>query len=194
MSSIIKSGVLSFGRMNPPTLGHEKVIDKVLEVAKLSKASHRVVLSHSTDSKKNPLPIDVKLSFAKLAFPSVNLVAASKDKPTILHHMVDLFEEGVNSIYIITGSDRIETISNLIVKYNGISSKHGFYDFDKITVTSAGDRDPDSDDVSGVSGTKMREFVKLGDSESFMFNLPSKLSTQDKSSLYTVLREYMGIK
>ena len=83
-----KHGVMAFGRMNPPTAGHEQVVNKVHEVAKEHKAEHNVILSHSQDAKKNPLPVDKKVQHAKHAFPGTNVSGASKEKPTILVNLI----------------------------------------------------------------------------------------------------------
>ena len=89
-----RHGVLAFGRMNPPTVGHEKLVDKVHEIAKKHDAIHAVVLSHSQDAKKNPLTVEQKVKHAKKAFPNTNIVGASKEKPTIMHHASAMYEIG----------------------------------------------------------------------------------------------------
>jgi hypothetical protein len=192
-SSSESHAVLAFGRMNPPTAGHERVIDKVHQVADKHNAIHQVVLSHSHDLKKNPLSPEDKVKYAKHAFPNTNIKASSKEKPTILHHASDLSAKGVTHLHVIAGSDRVGEMSTLLHKYNGAEGgKHGSFKFHKITVHSAGERDPDSDDTSGVSGTKMREFASSGDRSSFHSNLPSKMSPKHKEGLYNTLRKSMG--
>lgn len=187
-----KHGVLAFGRMNPPTAGHEQVVNKVHEVAKMHKAEHHVVLSHSTDSKKNPLPVDRKVEHAKNAFPGTNVVGASKEKPTILHHAADLHKAGIRHLHVVAGSDRKDAMHELLHKYNGQKSAHGHYNFKSITVHSSGDRDPDSEGTEGISGTKMREHASHGDTESFNKNLPSKMKPEHREALYHDLRKHMG--
>ena len=93
--SAAKHGVLAFGRMNPPTIGHEALVNKVKEVAKHFKGDHNVVLSHSTDPKKNPLTAQQKVKHAKRFFPGTNITAASSDKPTILHHAAEMHKKGI---------------------------------------------------------------------------------------------------
>lgn len=191
-SSNESHGVLVYGRMNPPTVGHEQVINKVHEVADANNAIHQVVLSHSHDLKKNPLSPEDKVDFARKAFPGTNIKASSKDKPTILHHASDMADNGVTHLHVIAGSDRVGEMSALLHKYNGVPGRHGSYNFDKITVHSAGDRDPDSDDTSGVSGTKMREFATNGDKKNFHANLPTNLSPKHRDELFHTLRKSMG--
>lgn len=185
-------GVLVYGRMNPPTAGHEKVIDKVHEVAAKHNADHVVVLSHSHDAKKNPLSPEDKVRFAKAAFPGTNIKASSKASPTILHHASDMSDSGITHLHVIAGSDRVGAMSELLHKYNGVPGKHGSYNFNKITVHSAGDRDPDADDTSGVSGTKMREYAASGDKENFHANLPSNMPERHRTALFHTLRKSMG--
>jgi hypothetical protein len=187
-----KHGVLAFGRMNPPTAGHEQVINKVHDVAKEHGAEHHVVLSHSQDAKKNPLPADRKVEHAKHAFPNTNISAASKDKPTILHHAADMHKAGVKHLHVVAGSDRHEAMHDLLHKYNGQKSAHGNYNFKSITVHSSGERDPDSEGTSGVSGTKMREHAASGNKKEFHSNLPSKMKPEHKDALYHDLRKHMG--
>ena len=187
-----KHGVLAYGRMNPPTVGHQQVVDKVHEVAAKHSAEHRLVLSHSQDSKKNPLPIDKKVEHAKNAFPGTNIVAASKESPTIMHHAAEMHKSGVKHLHVVAGSDRIPEYKKLLNAYNGKEGKHGHYNFKSITLHSAGERDPDSEGVSGVSGTKMREFASSGDKKSFHSNLPTKMKPEHKEALYKDLRKSMG--
>ena len=133
-----KHGVLAFGRMNPITSGHEAVVNKLHSVAKEHNASHQLVVSHSQDAKKNPLTAAQKVKHAKNAFPGTKVKAASKDKPTILHHAADLHKAGVQHLHVVAGSDRHEEMHNLLHKYNGKESGHGHYNFKSITVHSSG--------------------------------------------------------
>ena len=187
-----KHAVLSFGRMNPPTVGHEKVVDKVHEVAKKHNAEHHVVLSHSQDSKKNPLTAAEKVKHAKRAFKGTNVRAASADKPTILHHAADLHKAGVKHLHVVAGSDRKEEMHNLLHKYNGQESKHGHYHFKSITVHSSGHRDPDAEGSEGMSASKMREHAHGGNKEAFHSGAPSKMSPKHKDELYHAVRKGLG--
>lgn len=187
-----KHGVLAFGRMNPPTAGHEQVVNKMHDVAKEHNASHQLVLSHSQDAKKNPLSPEKKVEHAKNAFPGTNVKAASKESPTILHHAAEMHKAGVKHLHVVAGSDRHEDMHNLLHKYNGVKSAHGNYKFKSITVHSSGERDPDSEGTSGVSGTKMREHAASGNKKEFHKNLPSKMKPEHKDALYNDLRKSMG--
>ena len=189
-----KHGVLAYGRMNPPTKGHEQVINKVHEVAKEHNAVHKVVLSHSQDKSKNPLPADVKVKHAQHAFPGTNIEAASKEHPTILHHAAAMASQGVKHLHVVAGSDRVEEYHKLLHKYNGVKSSHGHYNFKSIKVHSSGERDPDAEGTSGVSGTKMREHAAAGRKSKFNANLPSKMKPEHKEALYHDVRHHMGIQ
>lgn len=188
-----KHGVLAYGRMNPPTKGHEQVINKVHELAKEHNAVHKVILSHSQDSKKNPLPADVKVKHARNAFPGTHIEAATKEHPTILHHASEMAKQGVKHLHVVAGSDRVEEYHKLLHRYNGVAGAHGHYNFKSIKVHSSGDRDPDAEGTSGVSGTKMREHAAAGRKNKFHANLPSNMSREHKDALYRDVRQHMGI-
>lgn len=189
-----KHAVLAFGRMNPPTAGHEKVVNKVKAIAKKHNAEHHVVLSHSQDSKKNPLSAEQKVKHAKNAFPETNIKAASKEKPTILHHAAELHKSGVEHLHVVAGSDRKEEMHKLLHKYNtGEKHAHGSYHFKSITVHSSGHRDPDSEGTTGISASKMREHASSGNKKEFHSGAPSKMSQKHKEEMYHDVRKGMGI-
>jgi nicotinic acid mononucleotide adenylyltransferase len=187
-----KHGVLAFGRMNPPTAGHEKLVDKVHEVAKEHSASHQVVLSHSQDKKKNPLSAEDKVKHAKRAFPGTNVSSSSKEKPTILHHAAEMYKSGVRHLHVVAGSDRHEAMHDLLHKYNGQNAAHGHYKFHSITVHSSGERDADAEGTTGISASKMREHAASGNKAEFHKGAPSKMSTAHKTELYHDVRKSMG--
>ena len=191
-----KHGVLAYGRMNPPTKGHEQVINKVHEVAKEHKAVHKVVLSHTSGTKdgKNPLPADVKVKHAQHAFPGTHIEAATKEHPTILHHASEMAKQGVKHLHVVAGSDRVEEYHKLLHRYNGVAGAHGHYNFKSIKVHSSGERDPDAEGTSGVSGTKMREHAVAGRKNKFHAALPSKMKPEHKDALYHDVRHHMGIQ
>ena len=187
--------VLAFGRMNPITNGHETVVNKVHEIAKKHNAGHTVVVSHSQDAKKNPLTGAQKVKHAKHAFPGTNVVASSKESPTILHHAAHLSEKGVKHLHVIVGSDRAKEMHSLLHKYNGKPSAGGHkgYNFKSITVHSAGQRDPDAEGVSGISASKMRAHAAEGNKKAFHAGAPSKMSAAHKDAMYHDVRKGMGV-
>ena len=174
--AVEKHHVTAFTRMNPPTTGHMQLIDKVHSVAKENSADHSVVVSHSQDPKKNPLSSDQKKKHLKRFSPETNVVASSKEHPTILHHLSALHKAGVTHAHIVAGSDRHDEMSKLTNAYNGKKAGHGYYKFKKITIHSAGERDPDAEGTSGISATKQREHAASGNFKEFRKGVPSHVS------------------
>ena len=195
--------VMTFGRMNPPTTGHLKLINKVKEVARKHNATSSVVVSHSQDSKKNPLSAEQKVKhltryMAEAISEAVSqnktkVVAASKEKPTILHHAAEAHGNGVTHLHVVVGSDRVKEMHDLLHKYNGVSGKHGHYNFKKIHVHSAGQRDPDAEGTEGMSGTKMREHARTGNFKEFRKGVPGHVSDAHAKELMHDTRKGMGI-
>ena len=186
--------VMTFMRANPPTAGHEKVVNRVLDVAKDTGGSHSVVLSHSQDAAKNPLPPSVKLMHAKRAFPNANVEASSEEHPSLLHHATRLYNQGVRNLHLVVGQDRVGQFTSLLNKYNGVDSKHGMYKFDNINVHSAGDRDPDAEGVEGVSGTMMRKAAKEGNRSLYHMGASSAMSEKHRDDMMKDTLKHMEIK
>lgn len=191
--------VMAFGRMNPPTTGHLKLINKVKEVAKKLGAehsihadTHSVVTSHSQDSKKNPLSAKQKINHLKRYSPSTNFVSSSKEKPTFLHHASDLHKKGVTHLHMVAGSDRVDEYHKKLHQYNG-THKDALYNFKKIKVHSAGHRDPDAEGTTGMSGSKMREHAKNKDFHSFRKGVPHHVSDEHAKQLMHDVRKGMGL-
>jgi predicted kinase len=188
-----KHHAMTFGRMNPPTTGHLKLIDKVKDVAKQHNASHSVVVSHTQDSKKNPLSSEQKLKHLKRYSHDTHFHAATKEHPTILHHASQLHKKGVTHLHVVVGSDRVKEMHHLLHKYNGHEASHGKYHFKKITVHSAGHRDPDAEGTEGMSGTKMREHAKNKDLHSFKKGVPGHVPEHHAKELMHDVRKGMGL-
>ena len=176
--------VFSFGRMNPPTIGHEKLVDKINAVAKQNNAMPHLYLSQSYDSKKNPLPYATKIALAKKAFG--NMVTKSRSK-TIMQVAKELEDMGHTKLIMVAGSDRVEEFKTLLNKYNGKD-----YTFDSIEVVSAGERDPDAEGAEGMSASKMRAAAANGDEKAFKSGLPKKLQSS-ASKVYQAVRDGMKI-
>jgi len=187
-----KHHVITVGRMQPPTAGHEKVVDKVHEVAKKHNATHHVYLSGSHDAKKNPLSPESKVKHAKNAFPKTHVSALAKGE-TPLHAAAKAQKEtGAHHLHVVVGSDRVKSTHDLLHKYNNVKEKHGHYNYKSITVHSSGERDENDKGTAGVSGTKMREHAASGNEKEFHKGLPSKMKPEHKSALYHDLRKSMG--
>ena len=182
----------TFGRFNPPTIGHEKLIRKVLSTPGNVK---KIYLSRSQDSKKNPLSPDVKFrtmrDMFKYARPNLEIVATNM----ILDLMTKLHKTGFTDITMVVGSDRVKEFEGILNKYNGESNRHGFYDFKSIKVVSAGERDPDAEGTTGMSASKMRDAAAKNDKESFKKGLPASYrNPADVDRLMSNVRVGMGIK
>ena len=160
---------MSFGRMSPPTLGHAKLVKHVKDIAKEHNADHKIILSHTQDSKKNPLSVDDKVKFAKHYFPGTNIEGATKEHPTFLHHAKKLSDSGTEHLVMVAGSDRVDEYHKLLHKYNGHPGNHSFK---KITVVSAGHRDPDAEGAEGMSASKLRAHATAGEYDKFKSGLP----------------------
>ena len=178
-----KTVVLGWGRMNPITVGHEKLVDKIQSVAKQNGATPAVYLTHSQDKKKNPLMYNDKIALAKRAFGRV--VQKTKAK-TIMEVLAEL-QSKYKNVILVVGSDRVKQFDDLLKRYNGKD-----YTFDSIKVVSAGERDPDADDVSGMSASKMRAMASQGKPEEFKKGLPRKLQSSAQK-VYDMVRAGMQL-
>ena len=157
----------TFGRFNPPTIGHEKLINAV----KAAAGKYRIYISKSHDIKKNPLDYNTKMQYLNAMFPTANI---SNDKMrTILEIVVSLYNEGWENITLVVGDDRIADFDRMLNTYNGVEGKaHGYYNFDSINVVSAGQRDPDADGAEGMSASKMRAAAIANNYDNFKQGLP----------------------
>ena len=155
-----------FGRMNPPTIGHAKVIDTVAKSA--AGGDYFVFVSHTQDSKSNPLDYDTKIKFIKAMFPEqANHVVYDPNLRTIMQIARWLYTKGYRSITMIAGSDRLDGFKELLERYNGVEGTHGLYQFDSINFISSGDRDPDREGLAGISATVARKAAYDGNLKAF---------------------------
>ena len=179
--------------MNPPTVGHEKLLTKLAANARAF--PYRVYLSQSQDPKKNPLQYREKVKFARKMFPKhARQIMLDNKIKNVFDVMVRLYNEGFNRAVMVVGSDRVREFEVLLNKYNGKKGRHGFYNFEKVQVISAGERDPDADDVSGMSASKMRKAASDDDFTSFSQGMPKAISNADTKSIYNAVRKGMGLK
>ena len=188
-----RHAVLAFGRMNPPTTGHEVLVNKVKEVADQYKASHHVVLSHSQDKSKNPLAPEQKLKHAQRFFPKTNITVATKDEPNFLTQAAKLHKKGVTHLHMVAGSDRTAEYHKLLHKYNG-THEGALFNFKHIQVHSAGERDPDAEGTSGMSASKMRAHAASGNYKEFKKGIPSHVKDEHAKELYNHVRSGMGVR
>ncbi len=176
--------VVSFGRMNPMTNGHEKLADKIKAEAKKRNADAKLYLSHSTNPKKDPLDFKTKVKFAKKAFGPMVQNSVARTIIEVAKELTGKYDD----LIVVVGSDRIPEFKTLLNKYNGKD-----FTFKTIEVVSAGERDPDAEGVSGMSGSKMRGFVASDDFNSFKQGVPSKLSDSDAKALFDAVKRGMNL-
>lgn len=174
--------VITFGRMNPPTIGHQKLVDKVEAVAKKEKAPAKVYLSHTQNNKKDPLNYAEKIRFARKAFGK----SVTQSKSKTIFQIMDELDKQYDEVVMVVGSDRVTEFNGLLQKYNGKN-----YNFDSIKVVSAGARDPDATGVEGMSASKLRAVAVEGDFETFKTGLPKKLNDRDAKDIYDTIRSVL---
>ena len=188
-----KTIYFTFGRMNPPTVGHEKLLN-VLS-SKSGKNPYRAFVSQSQDKKKNPLSYKDKVKVIRKMFPKhARSIMLDVKVKTVFDAATKLYNEGHVNITMVVGSDRILEFEALLKKYNGQKGRHGFYNFNKISVVSAGDRDPDADGVEGMSASKMRTAANSGDFTTFSQGIPKNVSNVDTKNIFNMVRKGMGLK
>ena len=188
-----KTAYFTFGRMNPPTTGHEKLMNELSK--KSGNNPYKIYLSQTADKKKNPLDFKYKVKTVRKFFPKhARNVMLSKKVRNVFDAATEMFNDGFKNVTMVVGSDRINEFSTLLKKYNGVKGRHGLYNFNKINVISAGDRDPDADDISGMSASKMRSLASEGDFTQFSQGLPRNVSNADAKKVYNEVRKGMGLK
>ena len=176
------TAVVAWGRMNPMTAGHEKLVAKVASVAKSEKGMPHIFLTHSFDAKKNPLSYETKIKYAQKAFGPI----VKKSNAKTIFQLMKQLETRFNRVVLVAGSDRVKEFNDTLNKYNGKE-----YKFDEIKVVSAGQRDEEADDVSGISGTKMRGYA-VTDMKKFAANLPKRIQG-DAEEIAALVRKGMNM-
>ena len=178
---------LVFGRFNPPTTGHKKLLDTAKGIS--GDNDFRIYPSRSHDPKKNPLDPGTKIKFMKKMFADYEEeIVNEKDMKTIFDVLMTAQEEGYKEITIVVGSDRLGEFKNLATKYNG-----DLYDFESIAVVPGGTRDSDAEGVEGMSASKIRKAVKDDDRKAFERGVPSALGKEEINNLWNELKRSMGM-
>jgi hypothetical protein len=199
--------VFTFGRFNPPTTGHEKLIEKLASVAKKEGADFMVFPSHSQNDKKDPLDHKTKVGFMKKMFPKYSRnIISNRNAKTAFMIAPMLYDMGYKRCIMVVGGDRVTEFKTTLNKYNGKKGSHGFYDFKGgIEVVSAGERDPDAEGVTGMSASKMRAAAAANRYEDekdpktgkilngFKSGLPSAFEKSNGKKLFDTLRKSMNI-
>lgn len=188
--SFMKTVVFSWGRFQPPTIGHKLLVDKVVELAKKYKADHIIFTSRTQDKKSNPLDVQTKVEFLQKMFPGVEFKGATDTIRTFIEALKYLYDQGYRNVYMVAGSDRLPEYQRLFDKYNGGED----FNFKILKAVSAGERDPDAEGASGMSGTKMRKAAVDNDFVSFRRGVPSTLSDADTKDLMKKIRKALSIR
>ena len=181
-----KSLIFAFGRFNPPTVGHELLISKVEALSKKTSIPYRIYTTATQDKKSNPLSQKDKIKYMEKSFRNAHIYAA---KGNIIQLLQSFEKEGIKEIHLVVGSDRTKEFESLLNKYNERE-----YNFSKIEIHSAGERDPDSDDADGMSASKMRSAASKGDYKSFEKGVTKKLTDIDTKKMYNDVRKGLGLR
>ena len=182
-----EGAVIVFGRFNPPTVGHQKLLDKAAAEADRLGFDLKVYPSRTVDAKKNPLQPGAKIEYMKKMFPDYE--EGIKDDPnarTIFDVLEACFNLGYKAVTIVVGQDRLSEFQSLAQKYNG-----DLYDFEELSVISAGARDPDSEGIEGMSASKMRDAVAKDDFKAFAKGIPN-IGNMEKKNLFNLIQKSMG--
>ena len=189
-----QSGMMSddvtvvFGRFNPPTIGHEKLLQAAEKAAQ--GGDFKIYPSRTQDAKKNPLDPDMKVSYMRKMFPKYEeQIVNDSEMISIFNVLTTAYEEGYKNVNIIVGADRQAEFENLANKYN-----KDLYDFKQIRVISAGVRDADAEGVEGMSASKMRKAVADDDFEAFKKGTPKGINDGETRTLFDAVRAGMGVK
>lgn len=180
---------VGFGRFNPPTVGHEKLLNTISQTAGKG-GQYRIYPSRSEDPKKNPLPAGEKVQYMRKAFPQhANAIVDDENTKTIFDVLKAADAKGYSSVNIVVGSDRVKEFENLANKYNG-----QLYNFDKINIVSAGERNADAQGVEGMSASKLRKAALDGDFAAFRSGVSKNLDDKTTRQLFDTIRKRMNVK
>ena len=182
-----KTVAFTFGRFNPPTIGHEKLCDAV---RRANPSDYKIYASQSQNPKKDPLQYVKKIAYMRQSFPKHKRNIVVSKARNVFEILVEL--NNYENLIMVVGSDRVKEFDMLIKKYNGVASRHGFYEFKNVEVLSAGERDPDAEGVTGMSASKMRAAAANSDFDSFKQGTP--LNDAQAKKLYFDVRKSMGIR
>tara|TARA_A100001015_G_scaffold68437_1_gene75740 strand:+ start:7271 stop:8437 length:1167 start_codon:yes stop_codon:yes gene_type:complete len=161
------TAVFAFGRFNPPTIGHQKLLDKVIAMTKQVNGKGFIFLSHKQNNKTDPLTFREKQDYLKMFYPNIEIGNANAN--TIIKALQEIQSQGRTRIVMVAGSDRVAEFQKLLNQYNGKPDKQGndLYKFDSIDVVSAGERDPDQEGAAGASASKARDLANKGQEQEF---------------------------
>ena len=183
------TAVFAFGRFNPPTIGHQKLLDKVVSMAKQVNGKGYVFLSQKQNNKTDPLTFKEKQDYLQMFYP--NIAIGDAGVKTIIQALQKIQAEGRTRIVMVAGSDRVAEFQKLLNQYNGKPDKQGndLYKFDSIDVVSAGERDPDQEGAAGASASKARELANKGQEQEFSRII---MGGNNGKKLYDIIQDRLG--
>ena len=179
-----KTIVFTFGRLAPPTIGHQRLISKVIEVARLNKADHSIYLSQTQDTIKNPLSWDFKCRVCESAFKGVVISRDPEIKTPFM--ALNSFINNYKNVILVVGQDQVNEFQERMTPY---AESKGF----NFSIISSGDRIADSDDIEGISASKMRQYAREKNKKLFLENLPTTLTSGIKELIYSNTRRGLKI-
>ena len=180
--------VVTFGRFNPPTVGHKKLLDAARKAA--GKGALKIYPSRSQDPKKNPLDPDEKVDVMKQMYPDhADSIVNDPNSRSIFDVLKQAHQDGYSDVKIVVGGDRVQEFGKMSDKYNG-----QIYDFAGVQTISAGDRDPDAEGVEGMSASKMRKAAAENDFKTFRQGVPDTIDDKAAKMMMNSLRKKMNVK
>ena len=189
VEAVNKSFAFTFGRFNPPTIGHEKLIRTVASQG----MDFKIFLSRSQDAVKNPLSPSDKLKYMTKMFRNYASHIMVMPSNMVLELATKIYNMSYRNITMVVGSDRVAEFKSILNRYNDEKNRHGYYNFEKINIISAGERDPDEEGVTGMSASKLRDYARRGDLKNFKRGVPGNLSEKEKNELFFDVRKGMGL-
>ena len=196
-----KTAVFAYGRFNPPSIGHLKLIEKVISVAQNNNADYFIIPSHQSsikrtlsDYQKNPLSLEDRISLLKHMVNDPKTVVSFGT--TFINALKELQKLGCTNIIQIAGSDREKDFTDLVNRYNGLPNKEGEipFQFNTYKVVSSGQRDPDSEGVEGISASKLRGLAAAGNYEKFKKGMASSVPEILMLKAYKQIRKVLGVE
>ena len=183
------TAVFAFGRFNPPTIGHQKLIGAIQSTAQKANGKAYLFLSHKQNNKTDPLTFKEKADYIKMFYP--DFAVGDAGVKTIIQALQKIQAEGRTRIIMIAGSDRVQEFEKLLNQYNGKPDKAGneLYKFDNIKVMSAGERDPDQEGATGASASKARELANKGQEHEFSKII---MGGNTGKKLYDIIQDRIG--
>lgn len=182
--------VITFGRFNPPSIGHESLLSAVQENAEELEAEYRIYPSRSSDKKQNPLDFKTKYNIMQHVFPDYaeNIIDDPENGDNIYDILQSLHDEGYHHVIIVCGDENVNKYQKIAEKYNG-----SVYDFYGVEVVGAGIPDPDVDKSEGTSSSVMRKAALENDYETFKQALPGSVSKKECRAIYMQVRKSMKL-